>query len=199
MTNLEEVWFRPYVWTDYRLALLFNLIIPIVLTIWAFVQRVDCIQRLLAIYWRVASLAAITVYLMIGGFAVSFLSGLIARILIPLSIWFWVDLNDEVEYQSPGPLKLVFTSWRWAITVYGILGAIGTVPFLGCAFSGDSRNSAYCKVWTEAPLMFKDYFHHNSTPAFLGFLGIVGLTIYIIYLTYFVLVKFGKYGRTAVH
>ncbi|MBG0744331.1 DUF3177 family protein [Cylindrospermopsis raciborskii LB2897] len=199
MTNLEEVWFRPYVWTDYRLALLFNLIIPIVLTIWAFVQRVDCIQRLLAIYWRVASLAAITVYLMIGGFAVSFISGLIARILIPLSIWFWVDLNDEVEYQSPGALKLVFTSWRWAITLYGTLGAIGTVPFLGCAFSSDSRNSAYCKVWTEAPLMFKDYFHHNSTPGFLGFLGIVGLIIYIIYLTYFVLVKFGKYGRTAVH
>ncbi len=191
------VWFRPFVWIDYRLALLFAVIIPLILLIWAFVQKADSIQRLLMIYWRVASLLAITLYLMIGGFGVSFISGLMVRILIPISLWFWVDLNDDVEYQASGPLKLIFTSWRWAISVYSALSAIAFVPFLGCAFSRNASVNPYCSVWFEAPLLFREYFHANSKPAFLGFLGVVGLIIYVLYLTYFVLIKLGKQGRSA--
>ncbi|MBD2595223.1 DUF3177 family protein [Nostoc spongiaeforme FACHB-130] len=194
---MEDVWFRPYVWADYRLAVLFTLIIPLILLIWAFVQRAEGIQRLLMIYWRVASLLAITIYLMIAEYPVSFVSGLIARILIPISLWFWVDLNDEIEYQQTGLLKLIFTSWRWAVTVYSLLGAIAFVPFIGCAFSETAIKSPYCRVWFEAPLIFKDYFHHNSKPAFLGFLGITFLVIYVLYLSYFVLIKLGKQGRSA--
>ncbi|MFM6137068.1 MAG: DUF3177 family protein, partial [Sphaerospermopsis kisseleviana] len=70
-------------------------------------------------------------------------------------------------------------------------------PFLSCAFSENALKSNYCRVWLEAPLMFKDYFHYNSKPAFLGFLGIIGLVIYVVYLSYFVLVKLGKHGRNA--
>jgi Protein of unknown function (DUF3177) len=194
---MEEVWFRPYIWTDYRLAVLFTLITPLILLIWAFVQKAEGIQRLLMIYWRVASLLAITIYLMIAAYPVSFISGLIARILIPISLWFWVDLNDEIEYQPSGPLKLIFTSWRWAVTVYSLLSAIAFIPFLGCAFSGTAIKTPYCRVWFEAPLLFKDYFHHNSKPAFLGFLGITCLVIYVLYLSYFVLLKLGKQGRSA--
>ncbi|MEA5552197.1 DUF3177 family protein [Anabaena cylindrica UHCC 0172] len=194
---MPQVWFRPYVWMDYRLALLFALIIPLILLIWAFVQKSEGIQRLLMIYWRVASLLAITVYLMIGGLAVSFVSGFIARILIPISLWFWVDINDEIDYQPNSPLKLIFTSWRWAMSIYCILGAITFVPFLGCAFSENALRKPFCSVWAEAPLMFKDYFHYNSKPAFLGFLGILALVIYVIYLGIFVTVKLGKQGRSA--
>ncbi|MBD2495439.1 DUF3177 family protein [Nostoc sp. FACHB-280] len=194
---MEDVWFRPYVWADYRLAVLFTLIIPLILLIWAFVQRAEGIQRLLMIYWRVASLLAITIYLMIAEYPVSFVSGLIARILIPISLWFWVDLNDEIEYQQSGLLKLVFTSWRWAVTVYSLLGAIAFVPFIGCAFSETAIKTPYCRVWFEAPLIFKDYFHHNTKPGFLGFLGITCLVIYVLYLSYFVLIKLGKQGRSA--
>ncbi|OUL25568.1 DUF3177 family protein [Nostoc sp. 106C] len=193
----NDVWFRPFVWLDYRLALIFMVIIPLILLIWAFVQRAEGIQRLLTIYWRVSSLLVITIYLMIGGFGVSFLSGLIGRILIPVSLWFWVDLNDEIEYQATGPLKLIFTSWRWAMTIYGILGTIAFIPFLGCAFSPTALKSSYCRVWLEAPLLFKEYFHANSKPAFLGFLGIMSLVIYVLYLSYFVLIKLGKQGRSA--
>jgi hypothetical protein len=192
-----DIWFRPWVWLDYRLAVVFTVIIPIILLIWAFVQKSEAIQRLLLIYWRVASLLAITVYLMIGEFGVSFLSGLIARILIPLSLWFWVDLNDEIEYQQSGPLKLIFTSWRWAVTVYCALGAIASIPFLGCAFSETAIKTPYCRVWFEAPMMYKEIFHGaKSKPGFLGFLGIVGLVIYVLYLSYFVLIKLGKQGRS---
>jgi hypothetical protein len=194
---MDQIWFRPYVWMDYRLAVLFSLIVPLILLIWAFVQKTDPIQRLIIIYFRVASLLAITVYLMIGGLPISFLSGLMARILIPISLWFWVDINDEIDYLPNSPLKLIFTSWRWATTVYSILGAISLIPFLNCTFAENSLQTPYCRVWTEAPLMFKDYFHHNSKPGFLGFLGIIGLVIYVIYLSYFVFVKLSKHGRSA--
>jgi hypothetical protein len=195
---MQELWFRPFVWVDYRLAVLFMVIIPLILLIWVFVQKVEGMQRLLSIYWRVSSLLAITVYLMIAQYPVSFITGLIGQILIPISLWFWVDLNDEIDYQPSSPLKLIFTSWRWGVTVYSILGAIAFVPFVGCAFSETAIKTPYCQVWFEAPLMFKEYFHYNSTPAFLGFLGIVGLVIYVVYLTYFVLVKLGKQGRSAI-
>jgi Protein of unknown function (DUF3177) len=193
----QEIWFRPLVWMDYRLAILFTVIIPLILTVWAFVQKADAMQRLLFIYWRVASLLGITVYLMIAEFGISFISGFMARILIPISLWFWVDLNDEIEYQQSGALKFIFTSWRWAVSVYCALGAIAYLPFLGCAFSKSAIASPNCRVWLEAPLLFKEYFHPNSKPGFLGFLGIVGLIIYVLYLSYFVLVKLGKQGRSA--
>jgi hypothetical protein len=192
-----NIWFRPFIWIDYRLAVLFMVIIPLILLIWAFVQKVESIQSLLSIYWRVSSLLAITVYLMIAQYPVSFISGLMARILIPISLWFWVDLNDEIEYQTSGALKFIFTSWRWAITVYCILGAIASMLFLGCAFSGNVLKTSYCRVWFEVPLQFKEYFHANSKPEFLGFLGITCLVIYVLYLSYFVLIKLGKQGRSA--
>ncbi|MGD1914185.1 MAG: DUF3177 family protein [Rivularia sp. (in: cyanobacteria)] len=194
----NDVWFRHLVWMDYRLALLFTVLIPLVLLIWAFVQKAEGIQRLLTIYWRVSSLLAITVYLLIGGFGVSFISSLIARILIPISLWFWIDLNDEIEYGSDGALKFVFTCWRWATSIYCILGALTTIPFLGCAFSETTLGSSYCKVWLEAPLLFKEYFHPNTNTGDLGFLGIVGLVFYVLCLSYFVIFKLGKKGRTAV-
>jgi hypothetical protein len=199
-TTENDVWFRPLVWIDYRLALLFVVIIPLILVIWAYVQKAEGIQRLLMIYWRVASLWAITIYLMIGGFGVSFISGLMARILIPVALWFWVDLNDDIEYQSSGPLKLTFTSWRWAISIYSLLSAIafGFFTLVSCAFSEAILKNPTCSVWLDAPLLFKDYFHANSKPGFLGFLGIVGLIIYVLYLVYFVLVKLAKQGRSAI-
>lgn len=194
----NELWFRPLVWMDYRLALVFTAVIPLILLIWAFVQKAEAMQRLLTIYWRVSSLLAITVYLLIAALPLGFISGLMARILIPISLWFWVDLNEEIEDQPPGALKLTLNSWRWSITVYTILGAIAQLPFLQCAFSQNVISSSFCRPWLEPPLLFKDYFHPNSTPQFLGFLGIVGLVIYMLCLSYFVLFKLGKQGRSAI-
>ncbi|MGJ5674279.1 MAG: DUF3177 family protein [Nostochopsis sp.] len=193
----KEIWFRPFVWMDYRLAVLFTVIIPLILLIWAFVQKAEGIQRLLVIYWRVSSLLALTIYLMIAQYPVSFISGFLARVLIPISLWFWVDLNDEIEYQSSSPLKLTFTSWRWATTIYCILGSLAFIPFLGCAFSENISSNPYCHVWFEAPLVFKEWFHPKTGAGFLGFVGILGLIIYVVYLGYFVLIKLGKQGRSA--
>lgn len=195
----NKVWFRWLVWMDYRLAVLFTVILPLILLIWAFINKADPIQRMMVIYWRVASLLGITVYLMIAQYPVAFVSSIMARILIPISLWFWVDLNDEIGYYPSGALKLLFRSWRWAVSIYSTLGAIATVPFLSCAFSSTTAKEPFCRVWQEAPLLYKNYFHANTKPGFLGFLAMTGLVFYIICLAYFVIFRLSKQGRSAIH
>lgn len=192
-------WLQPLVWTDYRLAVVLTVLVPIALLIWALVQRAEAIQRLLLIYWRVASLLAITVYLLIGALSVGFLSGWFARILIPLSLWFWVDLNEEISEQPSSPLKLGFTSWRWAVSIYSLAGAIVQIPALRCALmkSQDLVNDPFCRTWLEAPWGFQQVFHSTTRPFFLGFLGLLALGIYTLFFGYFVLFRLGKQGRSA--
>lgn len=189
---------RTLVWTDYRLAVLFMVILPLILLIWAFVQKVDSMVRLLIIYWRVASLLAITVYLMIAELPIGFISGFFACILIPISLWFWVDVNEDIDDQPQRPLKLAVTSWRWAVTVYNGLGALALIPFLQCGLVQGAVRSSWCRVWLEPSLLYKQYFHPGSKPGFLGFLGVTALIIYVLYLSYFVLIRLGKQGRSAM-
>src|ERR671933_802687 len=174
---------RSLVWTDYRLAVLIAVIIPLILLIWAFVQKVDSMVRLLIIYWRVSSLLAITVYIFIAQWPIGFLSGFCARLLIPMALWFWVDVNEDIEDQPQRPLKLALTSWRWAVTVYSTLGALVSIPFLPCAFVEGKISNPFCQVWLEPPLLFKEYFHSGTKPEFLGFLGMTALLIYVLYLS----------------
>lgn len=194
----NELWFRPLVWMDYRLAVLFTVFIPLILLIWAFVQKAEAMQRLLTIYWRVSSLLMIALYLLIAALPLGFIAELIARILIPISLWFWVDLNEEIEDQPQGALKFTFNAWRWAISIYSLLGALAQIPSLQCAVSKNVITSSFCRAFLEPPLLFKEYFHPNSTPQSLGFIGIVTLIIYLSCLIYFVFVKLGKQGRSAI-
>ncbi len=195
-----QPWLRLLVWTDYRLAVLFTVVIPLILLVWAVIRRAESIQLLLTIYWRVASLLAVTVYLMIAAIPIGFVSGFLARILIPASLWFWVDLNEEVDdMPARDRLKLAITSWRWAITVYCGLGLLNQIPSLQCGILNNQTllNNPMCTVWLEAPWGFRQLFHANTRPGFLGFWGIVGLVIYVIYFSYFVIMRLGKQGRSA--
>lgn len=192
-------WFQPLVWMDYRLSVLLTVSIPLVVLIWAVVNKADAIVRLSIIYWRVASLLAITLYLMMAAVPVSFVSSVIARALIPASLWFWADLNEEIADRPQSPLKLAFTAWRWAITVYSGLGAIVQIPFLTCAFKSQNQviDEPFCRIWLDPPWLYKQMFHPNTNPTFLGFLAMAGLGIYVVYLSYFVLIRLGKQGRSA--
>jgi Protein of unknown function (DUF3177). len=192
-------WFQPLVWMDYRLSVLLTVSIPLVVLIWAVVEKADAIVRLSIIYWRVASLLAITLYLMMAAVPVSFVSSVMGRALIPACLWFWTDLNEEIADRPQSPLKLAFTAWRWAITVYSGLGAIAQIPFLTCAFKSHDQviDEPFCRVWLDPPWLYKQMFHAKINPQLFGFLGLVGLLIYVAYLSYFVLIRLGKQGRSA--
>jgi len=195
----DVTFLRPFVWMDYRLAILFTVIAPLILLLWSVLQKKEAMQKLLIIYWRVASLLMITVYLMIPGWKISFLTGIAGRILIPLTLWFWVDLNEEIRDLPKSFLKLIFTSWRWAVTIYCLLGVAANSLFIPCGLSVGAAGTAKCQVWLEAPLMYRAILHPKpGNEGFLGFLGACGLCVYILYLVYFLLVRLGKQGRSAL-
>ncbi|MEM6251435.1 MAG: DUF3177 family protein [Cyanobacteria bacterium P01_D01_bin.156] len=190
---------QSLVWTDYRLAVVFTVLFPLTLLGWALIARAEVLQLMLVIYWKVSSLLVITLYLMIAGLPFSFLTACMARVLMPLSLWFWADLNEEIREQPMSSLKLAFTSWRWGITVYCGLGVLFQLLFLRCAFSRQVFASSSCQVWLEAPMLFRQIFHTGFTPGFLGFWAILGLISYILTLSYFVFVKLGRQGRSALN
>ena len=194
-----DIWFRPLVWMDYRLGVLLAVIVPFVLLIWSLFAKQEAMQRLLIIYWRVASLLMITLYLLIPDWKIGFITGFVARVAIAISLWFWVDLNEEIQDIASSPFKLVFTSWRWAMTGYCVLGAIAKSLFIPCGLSASRVETAFCQVWLEAPQAYRNLLHSKpGNEGFLGFMGAVGLVIYLIYLAYFVLIRLGKQGRSAL-
>ena len=196
---IASLWtLEKFVWADYRLAILFTVFLPLILLVWAFIKKSEGIQLLLTIYWKVASLLMITVYLMIGGFTFSFITGLMARILIPLGLWFWEDLNEEIREQSRSPLRFAFVAWRWSVTIYSTAGAVFFAFFLPCAFSQARFATDACQTWLQPPLLYKYYFHFAYTNGFLGFFGVVGLILYLFVLAYFVFVRLGRQGRSAM-
>ncbi|VEP16214.1 conserved membrane hypothetical protein [Hyella patelloides LEGE 07179] len=196
---MNEALLRPLVWMDYRLAFLFTAIAPLILLIWALLRKKEAIYRLLIIYWRVASLLMITLYLLIPGWTVGFISGIASRILIALTLWFWVDLNEEIKDFPQSRLKFAFTSWRWAVTLYCGLGAIASIVSLPCAFSDLAKETTVCQVWLEVPQAYRALFHAQpGNEGFLGFMGAMALTVYILYFVYFLLVRLGKQGRSAL-
>lgn len=198
---MTEAFLRPLIWMDYRLALLLLVVLPLVFWMWAIIEKFDAIQRLMGLYWKVASLLAITVYLMIAALPISFITATLARILIVVTLWFWIDINDDIEDMRPWrPLRVGFNTWRWAVTLYCAIGAAFNLLFLRCAFSEKAlllSDKPLCKLWLDAPWGYKNVFHGNSTPGFLGVMGIVGLVIYIAYFAYFLFVKLGRKGRSA--
>lgn len=192
-------WLTTLVWTDYRLAVLFMVLFPLALLIWSLLKKAQPLQHLLMIYWQVASLLAITVYLFIGAHSVGFISGWLARILIPISLWFWIDLNEEIAELPKSPLKTAVTSWRWATSVYCILGAIGQIFTVRCAFLSSQALLAdpFCRVWLDPPWLFRATFSPGSKPYTLGLLAQIALGIYVLCLGYFVFFRLGKQGRSA--
>ncbi|MGA1265081.1 MAG: DUF3177 family protein [Prochlorothrix sp.] len=198
---MNDLALSALVWADYRLAVLLTVSIPLVLLIWAFISRMESIQRLMEIYWKVSSLLAITVFLFIAALPLAFVTAWIARILIPISLWFWRDLNEDIRDLAPyRPLKIALNSWRWAITVYSIAGSIFSLSFLRCAGIAKTlllTEATRCRLWLEPPWGFREYFLSGQTPDFIGFIGAFGLAIYILYLIYFLVVRLGRQGRLA--
>jgi Protein of unknown function (DUF3177) len=187
---------RSLVWTDFRLAVLFCVLIPLGLMVWSVTKNARSITHLLIIYWRVSSLLAIAVYLLMDRNRIGFTTGFAAVLLIPLSLWFWVDLNEEIEDRR-GLLKLAVNAWRWATTIYCIAAAVVQVPYLKCAASKAALSAAECQVWIEPPLLYKSIFHATTKTEKLGFLAIIALLLYGLYLGYFVIFKFTRQGRIA--
>ncbi|PZV18175.1 MAG: DUF3177 domain-containing protein [Pseudanabaena sp.] len=193
---MDATLIRQLVWLDYRLALLFVFLIPFGLLIWALRSKSEAIKRSLLLYWRVASLVLITIYLAIGSLGISYISGIVAAILIVFALWFWQDLNEDIE-ASHTSLKPIYLGWRWATTVYCFLSVVFRLLFSNCAFMNDAQLSNICKIWFEPPLSFSTTFHNGFPVENLAFIGAVGGIVYMLYLFSFLAFSLPKTGRIA--
>ena len=193
---MDATLIRQLVWLDYRLALLFLVFIPFGLLVWALRSDSEAIKRSLLLYWRVASLVLITIYLAIGSLGISYISGILAAILIVLALWFWQDLNEDIE-ASRKSLTPIYLGWRWATTVYCSLSAVFRLLFANCAFMNTEQLCDICKIWFEPPLSFSTTFHNGVPVENLAFAGAVGGIVYILYLFVFLAFSLPKTGRIA--
>jgi len=150
--------------------------------IWAYAPKNQAVRELLVIYWQVASLLAVTVFLMIGGIPIGFLTGPAARAAIPIALWFWPVLSLAIA-EDPSWLSRLFLGWRWLISIYMAVGFLFSLVFAPCAFQ--QPISAGCQAWWQPPLGFSEIFLPGIPKTTLGFVGIAGLVVYGGVATYF--------------
>ena len=196
--------YRTPVWLDYRLAAVFALGLPLVLLVWSALNREQALTRLMGIYWKVASLLLITVLLLTDNRPLGYLLAVLSQLLVVISVWFWVDLNEELADLPPWrPLPFVVRAWRWGLTVFGVLGAALSAVALSCVGGGLTR--PICRVWLEAPddlhggvaSVFDFVFGGSWTAAIAAFVGYVSLVAYGVGLLQWLVVRLPKQGRVA--
>ena len=102
MAPVNEQTYRALVWLTYRLAATFAVGVPLVLVAWSAWKREPMVLRLLSLYWKVASLMAISLLLLIDQRPLGYVTAAIAPVLMVISTWFWVDLNEELADQPAG-------------------------------------------------------------------------------------------------
>ena len=200
---LTEPQFQILVWLSYRLAATFAFGLPLILLIWAKISKLRSIDRLLSIYWKVSSLYAINLLFLSGENQLGQLISLISPILMVGSIWFWVDLNEEIdEIFIYKPISLSTRIWRWTLSFWAILNTGLHLFSWRCL---NSINGNYCDNWREIPynsfittkVIIKFILGGNWTTTFATFVAYIALIFYLIGLIQWLIMQFPKNGRFA--
>ncbi len=200
---LTEPQFQILVWLSYRLAATFAFGLPLILLIWAKISKLRSIDRLLSIYWKVSSLYAINLLFLSGENQLGQLISLISPILMVGSIWFWVDLNEEIdEIFIYKPISLTTRIWRWTLSLWAILNTGLHLFSWRCL---NSINGNYCDNWREIPynsfittkIIIKFILGGNWTTTFATFVAYIALIFYLMGLIQWLIMQFPKNGRFA--
>ena len=191
------------VWITYQLSMIFFIGIPISLSIWSIKKSNKAVNKLLSIYWKISLLFFISLLLLIGKYNYALLITNISTFLMTISVWFWIDINDELkEYDFSNPLTTLAKVWRWALTFISLNFLIQSLQNLSC-FS--IINSAACEIWLQPSSnfynilknLFNFFFGANFTQPVAKFLGLFSLLIYILGMIQWLLIKFPKNGRNS--
>ena len=195
--------YKAIVWLTYRLIATFSFGLPIVLLLWSSIKKEGPIIRLLSIYWKVSSLIFISILLLTSNQPIGFLTSFAAPFFIICSLWFWIDLNEEInEMPLWRPLSLTIKIWRWGLSFISILYALITFTSLSCFKIIENPN---CFALIEGPknlhgitkIILNFLFGGNWSQELSGFIGYLALIAYIIGLAQWLLFRFPKQGRIA--
>jgi len=200
---LTETQFQILVWLSYRIAATFAFGLPLFLLIWSKVSNESSVDRLLSIYWKISSLYAINLLFLSDDSKIGHLISFIAPILMVSSIWFWVDLNEEIDEMSfRKPISLTTKIWRWTLSFWCILNTGLHIFSWRCL---NSINENYCDTWREIPynsfittkIIIKFILDGNWTTTFATFFAYLSLILYLIGLLQWLIMQFPKNGRFA--
>lgn len=203
---VSETLVRTLIWLDVRLGLLFAVGLPLVLLVWAAVRREGALLRLLGLYWKVASLLFIALLLHVGNQAVAYPLVVLAQLLIPITLWFWVDLNEELQDLPPWrALPLTLRIWRWSLTLQSLAAAALAITGLGCLGGPAVFTTARCLIWRQPPQMLNAWTDRGLdfviggdwNPTLAAFAGYLALLGYAVGLLQWLLVRLPKQGRVA--
>jgi hypothetical protein len=115
------------------------------------VKREGALVRLLSIYWKVASLLLIADLLLTDRRPIGFVLLVLAPVLVLVSLWFWVDLNEEIADLPPWrPLPLTLRIWRWGTSFWAVIAAALSVTALAC-MDGARMDTPRCALWLRPP------------------------------------------------
>ncbi len=158
---------------DFVLAVLLTVLAPLGLLLWSALRGREVIVRQLVTYWRVSSLLMVTVYLLAAAAPIGFLTGVLARVLIPLSLGFgW--LKDKGE----GRLETTFYRWKQVVSLYCLVGVLFNLPLLRCTFTWQIQPP--CTAWLGPVREFVGLVHPGVSLDVLGVLAWIALGIYIV-------------------
>ena len=201
--HMTEQFYKILTWLTYHLAASIALGIPIILFIWASIKQEKSIKRLISIYLKISSLMPISMLLLTDSKPIGYLVSFIAPLFMVGSIWFWIDLNEEIEDSPPfKALPLTIKIWRWCISFWGLFYLSLSSLSLQCFKTiSDSK----CIAWQEAPKklhfitqgIFNFLFGGDWSQSLASFIGYLSLIIYIIGFTQWLLTRLPKQGRIA--
>jgi hypothetical protein len=201
--NVLNVLNQLSVWLSFQLSIIFFIGIPITLLIWSIKRRNKAVNKLLSIYWKVALLFFISLFLLIGKFNYALLITNLSLILITISVWFWNDINDELrEYDLSYSLTTTTKVWRWSITFISLNFLIQSFKNFTCV---SLINSSACEIWLQPSQnfytiiknLFNFFFGANFTQPIAKFLGLFALLIYTLGLIQWSMIKLPKNGRNS--
>ena len=126
-----------------------------------------------------------------------------STILMTISVWFWIDINDELkEYHLSNLLVTTTKVWRWSITFISMNFIIQAFQNFSCL---TFINSSECEKWLEPSknlfiglkTIFRFFFGASFTEPIAKFLGLFSLLIYFLGLIQWSIIKLPKDGRNS--
>jgi len=191
------------IWLSFQLSLVFILGIPITLLLWSLKNKNKAITKLLTNYWKISLLFFISLILLIGKYNHALFITNISTIIMAISVWFWNDINDELnEYGISHALTTTTKTWRWALTFIALSFLIQSLNNINCFYI---INSKECEIWlkpaTNLYLILKNLFNFLFGASFsqpvAKFLGLFALVIYVLGLAQWAIIKLPKSGRNS--
>jgi hypothetical protein len=172
--------YRTLIHADFVVAVILLVIIPLGLLVASW--RTPSVRERMLVYWRASALLGVTVYLWIGEVQLGFVTGWLARAIIPLALWRG-DALTILRGRTLLPenrLEDAYQDWRRIAMAYSLLGVLYMLPLLTCAFGSDAAEM--CQAWYAPPQTFAAWVHPDIEPIWLGRYARVALGVYAAYL-----------------